>query len=185
MIAGIVLFLGIHLVPAMPALRDRMIARFGPNGYKGGFSLVSLAGLILIVVGYARANPGAQLFPPLPLAVSLAPFAMIVAFILFAAANMPTHLRATLKHPMLTGLMIWSAVHLLANGDARGTLLFGAVLAYAVIDLVSAVRRHAVKTFVPRVRADVISVVAGTMVALLVMTFHRVLFGPAVVSFGI
>ena len=40
-----------------------------------------------------------------------------VEFILFAAANMRGHLRRLLQHPMLIGLLIWSSVHLLANGD--------------------------------------------------------------------
>ena len=185
LIAGLVLFLGLHLVPAMPPLRDALVARLGANGYKGAFSLVSLGGLALIVAGYVRSSPGPQLFPPLPLAVALAPYAMAVAFILFAAANMPTHIRATLKHPMLIGLLIWSGVHLLANGDARGTLLFGAFLAYAIVDLISVIARHAVKSFVPKTRADAISFVAGTIVALVLMVVHRVLFGPAVVSFGV
>ena len=185
LIAGLVLFLGLHLVPAMPPLRDALVARLGANGYKGAFSLVSLGGLALIVAGYVRSSPGPQLFPPLPLAVALAPYAMAVAFILFAAANMPTHIRATLKHPMLIGLLIWSGVHLLANGDARGTLLFGAFLAYGIVDLVSAIARGAVKTFEPQWRADVIAVVVGIVIALAVMTFHRVFFGLAVVAFSI
>jgi hypothetical protein len=47
------------------------------------------------------------------------------------------------------------------------------------------VHRGAVKAFAPRWRADVISVVAGSAIALLVMTFHRFLFGPLVVPFGV
>jgi uncharacterized membrane protein len=108
-----------------------------------------------------------------------------VAFILLASSHSPSHIRAAVKHPMLCGVIIWSLVHLFANGDTRGTVLFGALLAYAIVDLVSAVRRHAVATFEPRTRADVISVVAGTVAALLLMTFHRVLFGHAVVPFSV
>jgi uncharacterized membrane protein len=108
-----------------------------------------------------------------------------VSFILFAAANMPGHLRQILKHPMLIGLLIWSTVHLLANGDLRGTVLFGSFFAYAIVDLASAIRRHAVKTSGPVARTDVIAVVAGIVVALIFMTLHRVLFGVRVVPFGI
>ena len=110
---------------------------------------------------------------------------MTVSFILLAAANMRGHLRRALQHPMLLGILIWSLTHLLANGDRTGTVLFGAFLAYAVLDLVSAISRHAVKPFVPEARFDVIAVVAGIAVALGVMTLHRVLFGKAVVAFGV
>lgn len=182
---GLVLFLGIHLVPAAPNLRAALAGRMGDGPYKGVFSLVSLAGLVLIVVGYRAAGPGAQLFAPLPAAIAAAPYAVTLAFVLFAAANMRTHLRRALRHPMLLGTLIWAAVHLLANGDMRGTVLFGAFVAYALADLASAAGHRAVKTFEPTARHDVIAIVAGIAVALLVMTFHRLLFGVAVVPFGV
>ena len=86
---------------------------------------------------------------------------------------------------MLLGLLLWSTVHLLANGDRTGTVLFGAFLAWAIVDLVSAVGRGAVKSFVPSARHDLIAVTGGTAVALVVMTFHRILFGVPVVAFGV
>ena len=110
---------------------------------------------------------------------------MVLSFILFAAANMRGHLRRIVKHPMLLGLLLWSAVHLFANGDRAGTVLFGAFLAYAIVDLVSAIARGAVKEFQPMVKHDVIAVVGGIAVALAVMTFHRMLFGVPVVAFGV
>ena len=110
---------------------------------------------------------------------------MTISFILFAAANMRGHMRRTLRHPMLLGLAIWATVHLLANGDRTGTVLFGAFLAYAAIDLVSAIGRGAVKTFVPEAKYDAMAVVGGIGVALVVMTFHRLLFGVPVTAFSI
>ena len=185
LVAGLVFFLGIHLVPAVPPLRESIAARLGANGYKGAFTLLSLAGLVLIVVGYRAAGPGERLFAPLPAAIAVAPYAMAVSFVLLAAANMRTHLRKALRHPMLLGIILWSAVHLCANGDTRGTVLFGAFLAWALVDLASAVSRNAVKAFEPVARQDVIAIVAGIALALLVMTFHQKLFGVAAVSFGV
>ena len=185
LVLGLVLFLGVHLVPTMPTQRNALFARWGEKRYKGFFSLISLAGVALIIVGYMTADRGRQLFPPLPAAIVAAPYAMPIAFILFAAGNMRGHVRRTLKHPMLIGLLIWSGVHLLANGDLRGTVLFGAFFAYGVIDLFSAVSRHAVKTFELSPRHDLIAVVAGVVVALIFMTLHRVLFGVRVVGFGL
>ena len=182
---GLVLFLGGHLLPTQRGARAALVSRFGDRGYRLAFSLVSAAGLVLIVFGYMHAEKGPQLFAPLAAARAIAPYAMTLAFILFAAANMPSHLRAKLRHPMLIGLILWSSVHLLANGDLRGTVLFGAFLAYGLVDLASVVSRDAVASFAPRSRTDLISVVAGAIAALLVMTFHRTLFGVAVVGFGV
>ena len=185
LIAGLATFLGIHLLPVVPSLRAALLARWGEQRYKGLFSLVSAIGLVLIVVGYVVADDRTRIFAPLPAARAIAPFAMVASFILFAAANMRGHLRRIVKHPMLLGLLLWASVHLLANGDRAGTVLFGAFLAFAVVDLVSAVQRGAVRSFVPVPKHDLIAVVGGAAVALAVMTFHRTLFGVAVAPFGI
>jgi uncharacterized membrane protein len=184
LIAGLALFLAPHLAPVLPPLRLALVSRAGDRGYRLAFSLASAAGLLMIVLGYAYADRGPQLFAPLAAARALAPYVMVLVFILLASSHTPSHLRATVKHPMLLGILLWSAVHLGANGDLRGTVLFGAFFAYAVVDLASVVQRGAVASFEPRVRADLVSVIAGIVAALLVMTFHRVLFGVPVVPFG-
>ncbi len=184
LVIGLVLFAGIHLLPARPPLRNAALARLGEQRYKAVFSIVSFAGLALIVVGYRMADPDPRLFAPVPAAISLAPYAVAAAFVLFAAANMRTHLRRAVQHPMLLGLGIWSFVHLCANGDLRGTVLFGALLAYAIVDWLSAVQRRAVRSFEPTARHDVIAIAAGVALAVVVMAFHRPLFGPGVVPFG-
>ncbi|HET7032328.1 MAG TPA: NnrU family protein [Casimicrobiaceae bacterium] len=185
LVAGLILFLGIHLVPATPTVRAALAESWGENRYKAAFSLVSALGLVLIIAGYALSDDRTRVFAPVPAARALAPYAMVASFILFAAANMRGHLRRVLRHPMLLGLLIWSTVHLLANGDRTGTVLFGAFALYALVDLVSAIGRGAVKSFDPTVKHDVIAVAGGTAVALVVMTFHRLLFGVPVVPFSI
>jgi uncharacterized membrane protein len=174
-------------VPAVPALRQSLAARFGEQRYRGLFSLVSAAGLVVIVAGYAHASSASRemLFAPFPAARSAAPVAMMVAFVLFASANMRGHIRRVVQHPMLLGLIIWSLVHLLANGEVRATVLFGAFLAYALVDLASAISRRAVKAFQPQFKYDLMAVVGGLVVAYLVVVFHRVLFGVPVASFGV
>jgi uncharacterized membrane protein len=184
LVIGLILFLGVHLGPMLPAMRGRLLESAGERRYKGVFSLISALGLVLIVIGYARAPEQPRLFAPFTGAIMAAPIAMTISFILFAAANMKTHIRAAVRHPMLIGLGIWAAVHLLANGEARATLLFGAFLAYALADLISAIGRHAVKSFTPVVRQDIIAIVAGIVLALLVMEFHRQLFGVTAVPWG-
>ena len=185
LVLGLVLFLGIHLLPTLPRMRNRLFASLGEKPYKGMFSLISALGLVLIVIGYARAPGDARLFDPVAGAITIAPLAVTISFILLAAANMKTYLRRALRHPMLIGIGIWAAVHLLATGQTKSTLLFGAFLAYALIDIVSATARHAVKPFQPVARQDAIAVAAGILLALLVMSVHRLLFGVKAVAWGI
>ncbi|MDB5761662.1 MAG: NnrU family protein [Herminiimonas sp.] len=185
LVSGLVLFLGVHLVPTLPGMRNRLLESYGEKRYKGVFALISALGLALIVIGYSRAPSEPRLFNPFPGAIAIAPIAMAVSFVLLAAANMRTHIRRAVRHPMLIGIGIWAMVHLLANGHAKATLLFGAFLAYAVIDIISATGRHAVKPFKPVAKQDAIAVAAGILLALLVMTFHRQLFGVRAVVWGI
>jgi uncharacterized membrane protein len=122
-----------------------------------------------------------RLFTPIAGAKAAAPAIVTVAFVLFAAANMRTHIRRAIRHPMLLGLMLWSGVHLLSNGDLAGTILFGSFLAYSVIDLASVAARGAVKVFTPTLKHDSIAVVAGIGLAWIVMRFHGAFFGvPAI-----
>ena len=185
LVGGLALFIVSHLLPAVPGVRDAVATRLGARVYRIAFSLVSAAALLMIIRGYAHADRGAQLFAPVPAATAIAPYAMTLAFILLASSHGSSHIRSTVKHPLLIGTLIWSVLHLLANGDLRGTVLFGAVLAYALVDLASVARRGPIASFAPLARADVIAVVAGVAITLLVMVFHRVLFGPRVVPFGV
>mgnify|MGYP000238688786 CR=1 FL=1 len=185
LVVGLVAFFGIHLLPVLPGTRNHLFESLGEKRYKGVFSIVSAIGLVLIVVGYSRAPAGPLLFNPFPGATAIAPFAMTVSFVLLASANMKTYLRRAVSHPMLIGVGIWATVHLLATGHAKATLLFGAFLAYTVIDIISATARHAVKQFKPEAKHDVIAVAAGVLLALLVMAFHRQLFGVRTVAWGL
>ena len=145
LIGGLALFIVVHLVPTRPSLRAGLVGRLGPGPYKGLFSLVSAAGLVLIVFGYGhmqglgRANP--QLWVPPPWTKHVVFLLMIPAMILLVAAYVPSRIRSVVGHPMLTALMIWAFAHLLANGDLASVLLFGSLLGFAVYDRISVVSR--------------------------------------------
>jgi len=185
LVLGLVLFLGTHLVPTSPALRRSLVARLGERGYRAAFSAVAAAGLALTVVGFARAPNEPVLFAPMPWAIAAAPSVVAAAFVLLAAARMRGHLRRIVRHPMLVGTLLWAGVHLAANGDARSTLLFGAFLAWALVDLASAAARGAVAAFEPKLAHDAIAVVAGGAAAIAFAWLHGALIGVQVVPFGL
>jgi len=185
LVLGLALFLGIHSLPLIPGLRNALASRFGEKPYKGMFSVVAVLGLVLIAIGYGRAPAGQQLFAPFPMAARLAPLAMLVSFVLLASANMRTHIRRAVRHPMLIGTAIWALVHLLTNGELRATLLFGAFLVWAALDLASAVARGAVKQFQPVLQHDLMAVAGGVGLALAVMALHRHVFGVPAVPWGL
>lgn len=144
LVLGLFIFLGAHSVRMVAdSWRTAQIAKLGPRRWKGLFTLVSIAGLAVVVWGYglASAHPVMVWTPP-AWGRHFAAFLTIPAFVLIAAAYVPgNRIKAALGHPMLAGVQAWALAHLLANGTLAAVVLFGAFLAWAVADFVSARRR--------------------------------------------
>ena len=102
----------------------------GEGGYKGVYSVVSLAGLALIVWGFAhyRATGWIDVWHPPAALKHVTDGLMLPAVILVVASYIRGRIYATLKHPMLAGVKLWAAAHLLANGDLGSIILFGSFL---------------------------------------------------------
>jgi uncharacterized membrane protein len=186
MIAGLVLFLGIHTLTTQRDLRARLIGSIGEGGYKIGYALVSLAGLVLIIWGFShyRATGWIDVWSP-PKALKYVNDAlMLPAVILVVASYIRGRIYTTVKHPMLTGVKLWSFGHLLANGDLGGIILFGSFLAWAVFDRISLKRRTdagAPPIPVGGVTNDLIAVAVGVVAYLaLAFAFHPVVIGVPV-----
>ena len=82
---GLALFLGLHLIPAFPALR-KIVAEdwLGLKLYQPLFALGSALGLVLIIAGWWMRPERVQLFDPFPAARAAAPLLVTLAFVLFA-----------------------------------------------------------------------------------------------------
>jgi uncharacterized membrane protein len=177
LIWGLVLFIGIHVVPSFAGLRAALAGRLGENGYKILFSLLSMAGLILVAIGYGRVPPE-QIFEPSQTARMLLPGAMALAFILLGVAVVPGRIRPALRHPMLASVLIWAALHFLANGDLASNVMFGAFALWAVFAILSAEYRGKRLHKAPgSFKADLAGTVAGLLVYALTFHFHADLFG--------
>jgi uncharacterized membrane protein len=183
LVLGIVAFLGVHLLPTLTGLRERMVARLGLNGYKVLFSILSTAALVLLVYGFAKA-PVVQIWSPPAWTRWIAIVLMWPAFIFLVAAYVPGQIKAKLKHPFLVSIKTWALAHLIANGDLAGMLVFASFLAYAVYDRI-AMKSRAARGLVTvpatgPARNDVIAVVAGTaLYVLFLFWLHKLLIGVA------
>ena len=145
LVAGLLLFLGAHSVRVFAeGWRASTIASVGDKPWKGVYSLVSIAGFALVVVGYglARQSP-VVLWPQPPVWTRhLAALLTLAAFVLLVAAYVPgNQLKARLHHPMILGVKVWALAHLVANNTLADVVLFGSFLAWAVLDYRAARRR--------------------------------------------
>jgi uncharacterized membrane protein len=139
-------FLVAHYVSSTP-LRTLLVRLLGTNGYIVLYSSAAVATLVAMVWAYLRAPfIGLWHVPALryvPLVV------MPVALFLIAAGittrnptavgqerwlheNAPARgiLRVT-RHPVMWGIALWAAAHVLARGDAASAVFFGAFLVLA------------------------------------------------------
>ncbi|RUP09811.1 NnrU family protein [Hyphomicrobium sp.] len=185
LIVGLILFLGVHLVPTQPELRDGLKARIGEGPYKILFSLLSLAGLVVIVLGYHKLqlHPGKNpiLWEPPVWTRHIAVALMLPAIILLVASLIPSRIRTATRNPLLIAIKIWALAHLLANGDLGALLLFGSFLAFAVYDRISVKKRGLLPPPAPASALnDVIVVVVGlALYAWLLLGGHQWLIGVA------
>ena len=143
LIAGLVLFLGVHTLTTLREMRAGLVERLGPGLYKGIYSLVSLIGFVLIVLGYKayRAAGYIDVWTPPTGMRHLTILLMWPAMICLVAAYVPGEIKRRLKHPMLVAVKIWALAHLLSNGDLGSIILFGSFLGWAVYDRISVKRR--------------------------------------------
>lgn len=186
LIVGIVVFLGIHLLPAFPRAREALLGRFGETGYKIVFAIASIAGFALLVWGFATA-PVVHVWSPPAWTRWVAIVLMLPAFIFLVAAYVPGRIKEKLKHPFLVAIKTWALAHLIANGDLASIILFGSFLAYAVFDRISLKRRRPTELIESAVqggaRNDVIAVVLGVVFyAVFLVWLHPLLIGRAVVA---
>jgi uncharacterized membrane protein len=186
LIGGIALWSIAHLMPAVsPGLRVAMVSRLGEKRYKGLFALTIVASLVLIVIGWRTIQPQPVYLPPSwgrPAAIVL----MTVSVYLFGAARRPAVVKRFIRHPQLSGLVTWSVAHLLANGEQRSLVLFGALGAWAIIEMIAINRRDGawIKPEAPPLRREVLGIAITLLVFAILVLAHPWFTGVPLVRFG-
>jgi uncharacterized membrane protein len=138
-ILGLALWSGGHLFKRLaPARRAAM----GDAG-KGLVALVAVAGVVLMVVGYGGSAwlgiagaAAVDLWYPPPFLRHVNNLLMVAAVYLFVASLMQVRITRPIRHPQLTAVKSWAVAHLLVNGDLASLVLFGGLLAWAVVSVI-------------------------------------------------
>jgi uncharacterized membrane protein len=183
LIAGLVLFFAPHVLVTDRARRAALIARIGHGAYMALFSLVSVAGIVAIAYGFGlyRQTQWIDIWNPPTWTRHVAVALMWPASICVVAAYIRGDIYRVLKHPMLVGVKLWAAAHLISNGDLGSIILFGSILAWAVYDRISL--KYRADPGAPPIpaggrRNDFIAVIVGTLLYLaLGLLFHPMVVG--------
>ena len=186
LIAGLLLFLGVHSTRVFAdGWRNQTRARIGEMPFKGMYSLLSLAGFMLLIWGYgvARQQPVVLWSPPVAMR-HIAALLTLVAFVLLAATYVPgNQIKARLHHPMVLGVKVWAFAHLLSNGTLAAVVLFGSFLVWAIVLFAASRRRDRREQTVyalGNAGATAITVVAGVAAwAVFALWLHKAWIGVA------
>lgn len=142
LLLGLGLWSGLHLMRAvLPEMRSWLQERLG-DGSKGLITLGLLSSVGLMVWG-SNLVPFVSIWSPPVFLTHINNALMLVAFYMFlTSATQPgtAFVFGKLKNPQLTGFKVWAVAHLLVNGDLASVLLFGGLLAWAVIEVIASKR---------------------------------------------
>ncbi|MGB0959982.1 MAG: NnrU family protein [Halocynthiibacter sp.] len=174
LILGLLLWSGAHFFKRIaPDARARM----GDRG-KGAMALVMVLGIVLMVVGY-RAMDFIQVWSPPSFFGHINNLLILFAFILLGAGKSQGVLFRKMRHPMLAGVKVWAFGHLMVNGDVASMILFGGLLAWAVIQMIM-INKSEPNWTAPdggSIANDFKTIVIGTLVFAVVAGLH-IWLGP-------
>lgn len=175
LIVGVALWVAAHLFKrVMPERRAAM----GDKG-RGAVALVLLFSVVLMVIGYRMADFIPLWSGPIWL-VHLNNLAVLVALYMMSPAPKKGALLNGMRHPMLTGFLLWAGAHLLVNGDFASLILFGGLGIWAVVEMM--VINRAEPEWTPGPKGSIAKdgmFFAGSIVLLGVIGYIHGLIGPS------
>ncbi len=179
LLLGVALWSIVHLYPSVAAShRNKLSASMG-NAYQGIYALLIVGSIVLMVFGWKNTVP-TQIYTPPTWGRHLTMLLILIAIILFGAANVKTRIREWIRHPMLTGMLVWSIGHLLANGDSRSVVLFGGLGLWAIISQLTINRRDGARvkpTDSKGLKTDIILIVVSLVLYAGLLFIHPYISG--------
>lgn len=182
LIAGLLTWSLVHFIPSLARpLRGSMIEKLGENGYKLVFTLLMLSGLAMIVFGWRSITP-VHLYQLPYFTRHIAMLLVLIGFILFGASNYPTRIKRVIRHPQLTGVIVWAVAHLVLNGDSRSVVLFGGLGLWALLEIILINRRDEewVKPDAPPWSREIRGLVISLVVFGVLVFLHPYITGIAI-----
>jgi uncharacterized membrane protein len=180
---GLIIFLGSHSCRIFAeSWRNQMIDRIGEVKWKGLYTITSLIGFVIMVIGYGQARQSTVvLWQPNSFLIYIALVLNLIAFI-FLAGSSPSNnaIRLKLKHPMILGVKVWALAHLISNGTLVDLILFGAFLIWAILDFRSARKRpiHIAEQAQVSIKATAITIAIGAILwVAFIFGLHQYLIG--------
>lgn len=180
LIIGLLVLSMVHMLPFAVSARTKIVNTLGKPFYFFMFSLLSLAGVILIVLGKTRA-PLQVLWTTPAWGRNIALGVMLVAFIVLVAAYLPSNIKRFTRHPMGWAIILWAVAHLLNRGDIASIILFTTIGLLSGLMMVLANRRGAQKsTLNVSMTGEAKVILVGLSAYIVVLFLHPYFIGVAI-----
>ncbi len=139
LIAGVALWSGAHLFKRIAPERR---AAMGDSA-RALVAVLSVLAIVMMTFGY-QWTPTVWLWHSPPFLVHVNNLLMLFAIYLFVASAMQTAITMRIRHPQLTAVKTWAVGHLLVKGTLEAVILFGGLLAWAVVSviMINRAQRH-------------------------------------------
>ena len=142
LVCGLLVWSMVHLIPgfAIP-VKKTWINAVGEKAYPATFALLIVASLVMIVLGWRSIIPEYYyVLPPVFRNITIA--LMLISILFIGATSRKTVIKRFIRHPQLTGVVLWSIAHLLSNGETRSIVLFGWIGIWALIEMLAINKRE-------------------------------------------
>ena len=130
LVLGVLLWIGAHLFKRVLPEQREALGKWG----RPLVAVVIVISIVLMFVGYREAEEVTLYALPV-WAWYLNNLMMLVALFMMDVGKMNGLVRMKIRHPMLLGVVVWSAAHLLVNGDLASLVLFGGLAFWALIEM--------------------------------------------------
>ena len=183
LVCGLLLWSIVHLIPAIALpLKNAWINAVGEKSYPATFALLILASVVMIVLGWRTIIPEYYYVLP-PISRTFTIVLMLLAFLLIGAAPRKTAIKKFIRHPQLTGVVLWAIAHLLSNGETRSIILFGWIGIWALLEILVINRREGewVKPEAPGIGVEIRGLVITLVIFSVFVFAHPYFAGRAIV----
>jgi uncharacterized membrane protein len=131
LILGLLLWSQAHFFKRLAPARH---AALGDRSKKIVAVLIVIS-VVVMIFGYRMAD-FIPIWTPPAFLTGINNLLMLAAFFLIGMSATKGRLKGWMRHPMLLAVKVWALAHLMVNGDLASMVLFGGMLAWAVVSVI-------------------------------------------------
>jgi uncharacterized membrane protein len=174
--AGVLLFVLLHGVAAVPRYKSQLKSRMGERWYGPVFGLASVAALAVIVLGW-RSSDFVAIYEPRLWGWYVNYALTFIGFLCLGIFLFRGSYRQALRFPMGIATVFWAVGHLFANGDLASLILFGGLLLGSVAHMAVAMANGIRPTPEVRIGHNGLSLIFGAALYGIMTQLHPAVIG--------